>query len=158
MLSFFKRNDKNVATSQLYNEKTFYPNFGHSLTLARKEIIIESPFLTKRRVLALLPLIKRVKARGVNVLINTREPSEHDDIMKYEAEQAIGILMDADVALFFTGKLHRKLAIIDRFTVWEGSLNILSQHDSCEIMRKTKSNSYALQLITFIGIKKYLPE
>ncbi len=60
------------------------------------------------------------------------------------------------VRVLFTVKHHRKLAIIDRETFWEGSLNILSYYDSCEIMRRTVSASDAETLLNFIGINKYL--
>jgi len=150
-----KEND--LPASQLYNEQTFYKAFEQSIEMCEKEIVIESPFLTQRRVLSLISLFQKARARGVSVIVNTRDPNEHDDYMKYEAEQAINLLLKSEVAILFTGKLHRKLAIVDRKILWEGSLNILSQNDSCEIMRKTDSKIYALQLINFIGIKKFLP-
>jgi hypothetical protein len=54
------------------------------------------------------------------------------------------------------GGHHRKLAIIDRRLLWEGSLNMLSQNDSCEIMRRIESNSLATQMIHFARLDKYL--
>lgn len=53
-----------------------------------------------------------------------------------------------------TGAHHRKLAIIDDDILWEGGLNVLSQNDSCEIMRRIKSNEVFKQMMQFIGIKK----
>lgn len=57
-----------------------------------------------------------------------------------------------------TVKHHRKLAIIDGTIAWNGSLNILSQHDSCEIMWRVASKGIADQLLGFIKLTKYMGE
>ena len=58
--------------------------------------------------------------------------------------------------MLFTVKHHRKLAIIDREIIYEGSLNILSYRDSCEIIRKIASVLKAEMLIDFIGLNKFM--
>lgn len=40
--------------------------------------------------------------------------------------------------------------------LWEGSLNILSQHDSCEVMRRIHSERLANEMIKFIGINRFI--
>lgn len=145
-----------TAMPRLYNEQTFYAAFERSLVLSQKEILIESPFVTRKRVLFLLPQLRSAVNRGVNVIVNTRDPREHEEHMKREAEEAVRLLQNLGVTILFTGKLHRKLAIIDRRVVWDGSLNILSQQNSCEVMRKTVSSSYAQQLLTFTSMERFL--
>lgn len=44
-----------AVTPQLYNEQTFYTAFERSLAVSQKEILIESPFITRKRLLLLLP-------------------------------------------------------------------------------------------------------
>jgi len=73
-----------------------------------------------------------------------------------QAENAVAALQELGVAVLFTIKHHRKIAIIDREVFYEGSLNILSYYDSCEIMRRTVSASEAETLIKFIGLNRYL--
>ncbi len=51
--------------------------------------------------------------------------------------------------LMCSGNHHRKLAILDRKVLWEGSLNILSQTRSREIMRRIKSQELAMQSLIF---------
>mgnify|MGYP000883233265 FL=1 len=58
--------------------------------------------------------------------------------------------------MLFAVKYHRKLAIIDREIIYEGSLNILSYRNSCEIMRRTTSALEAEMLIDFIGLNKFM--
>jgi hypothetical protein len=80
--------------------------------------------------------------------------------MEYQqqAAQAVAMMQDIGVLVLYTVKHHRKLAIIDRETFWEGSLNILSYYDSCEIMRRTVSPVETEILINFIGMQQYLQD
>jgi hypothetical protein len=55
----------------------------------------------------------------------------------------------------FTDMRHRKLAIVDGLILWEGSLNILSQNNSREIMRRTQSQELCSQMAKYTGLKKW---
>lgn len=142
--------------SRLFDNETFDHAFLKDISKCRNSLVIESPFIRLNRVLDLLPLFTNLRNKGVQVVINTRPPEEHDTEYQYQAEQAVSSLQDIGVRVLFTVKHHRKLAVIDRETFWEGSLNILSYYDSCEIMRRTVSASDAETLLNFIGINKYL--
>ena len=83
-------------------------------------------------------------------------PEEHDAEYESQALEAISMLQSLDIEVLFTVKHHRKIAIIDREILWEGSLNILSYYDSCEIMRRTVSAIEAESMIRFIKLNKYL--
>jgi PLD-like domain len=130
--------------------------FIRDLAWCKSEVIIESPFMTMNRINILLPYIQKAVKRGVKVIINTKHPQEHDEFMCNEVERCIGILQDIGVEVLFTGGHHRKLAIFDRVILWEGSLNILSQNDSCEIMRRIISRQLTDQMIEFSGIGELL--
>ena len=158
LLSF--RQSKSTASdlidSRLFDHNTFYDSFLKDLDRSKDEVVIESPFLTTRRVSMLLSTLVKLNRRGVKVVINTRDPLEQEGHMRSEAELSIELLHGAGVSVLFTGGHHRKLAIIDRRVLWEGSLNILSQNDSCEIMRRTASARIAEDLISFIKLEAYL--
>ena len=115
-----------LGDTRLFDQDSFYKAFLKDLGKCQHEVIIESPFITRRRLETLLPTIQKLKSRKVRVIINTRSP------------------------------LDRKLAIIDRQILWEGSLNILSQNDSCEVMRRITSTQHAWQMTRFIGIDKLI--
>lgn len=51
---------------------------------------------------------------------------------------------------------HRKLAIIDRDILWEGSLNILSQSESREIMRRTQGDNHAQMMFDFLRLDRFI--
>ena len=151
----FRRHSERYQTD-LFNQDTFDKPFLRDLHYCKENLVIESPFIRLKRVEALIPILSELRRRGVKVVINTRNPIEHDDEYRLQAEQSIEKLQAIGVQVLYTVRHHRKLAIIDRSTIWEGSLNILSYYDSCEIMRRTASVVDAETLIKFIGLQKYL--
>ncbi len=151
-----KSSTYNLSQSQLYDAETFYQAFAKDLHKCSKELIIESPLLTKARVDSLSISFQKLIARDVQIIINTRPSSEQDIVMAAQSELAINMLLDMGVTVLFTGGHHRKLAIIDKQILWEGSLNILSQRDSCEIVRRIDSSDLAEQMISYIELRKYL--
>lgn len=76
-------------------------------------------------------------------------------VLRDQALMAIGQLQDIGIIVLFTKGHHRKLAIIDDDILYEGSLNILSQNDSCEIMRRIEDEVSTLQMLRFIGLEKW---
>jgi len=57
--------------SKLFNEKTFYDVFQKDLDRCGSEVLIESPFITNRRLSSLLPTLQKLKDRKVRIVINT---------------------------------------------------------------------------------------
>ena len=146
-----------LVQSQLYDETTFYQKFREDLRQCKKEVIIESPFITTQRMYSLLHLFEALVAKRVKIYVITRHPDEHDLNMKLQAETAIRNFESIGVQVLITSDYHhRKLAILDRNILWEGSLNILSQTDSREIMRRMKSKTLAEQMFSFINLGKFI--
>jgi phosphatidylserine/phosphatidylglycerophosphate/cardiolipin synthase-like enzyme len=159
MFKLFTRRSTDASDlliSRLYDQTDFYSAFLRDASQATREVIIESPFITHKRMNALYPSFRAMAKRGVEIVVNTKHPSEYDAEFATQASAAIAELQDIDVKVLFTGGHHRKLAIIDRQVLWEGSLNILSQNDSCEIMRRITSTVLAEQMVRFIGIERFL--
>ena len=145
-----------LLSSRLFNEQTFYTSFLQDLRGSRKEVLLESPFITKRRMRELYPVLRKLVRRGVRVTINTRDSREHEPLMRMDAETAVGMLQDVGVQVLYTDNHHRKLAIIDGCILWEGSLNILSQNTSCEVMRRIESEALACQMLDFLKVRRFL--
>lgn len=142
--------------SKLYDDKTFYPAFIKDLNNCGSELIIECPFITKRRLQCLLPTLRMLKERKVRIIINTKDPIELDEERREDAYRAVASLQHKGIQVIYTHGHYRKLAIIDRSILYEGSLNILSQNRSSEIMRRTKSVQLAWQMVRFVGVDKIL--
>ncbi len=146
-------NDQFAST--LFDQDRFYSSFQHDLKNCSSELIIESPFITARRMNELLPELRKLTKRGVKIYINTRNPVEHNPEYAVQAYNAVDELQTMGVTVLYTIKHHRKLAVIDRQIIWEGSLNILSYSNSCEIMRRLLSANLAEELIGFIKLTTY---
>jgi hypothetical protein len=144
------------ARSSLYDQDSFYPKFISDLKKSKSQVIIESPYITIKRFNVLLPVLKRLADEDVQIVINTKPLDEHEAIFYYQSQAAIAGLQDLGIMVLFTVRHHRKLAILDKKIIWEGSLNILSQNDSCEIMSRINSSSNAEELISFLGLQKFL--
>ena len=153
MLTFRNSNNSALLKSKLYDETTFYKAFIADLEKAKSDVLIESPFMTTRRVSLLLPTLIKLKKKGVGITINTRDPEEGDSL-RLDCHKALSLLLHEGIHVVFNESLHRKIAIIDESKLWEGSLNILSQNRSKEIMRRTKSIELCTEMIRFITPKK----
>ena len=146
----------NFKTS-LHNETTFYTEFIKDLNDCKSEVIIESPFITSKRMKTLFPILNQLNNRGVKVFIITRDPREHKLEYQDQSETEIEAFEDVGIQVFLSnGNHHRKLAIIDRRVLWEGSLNILSQTKSKEIMRRLDGGGFARDMFNFLNFKKYI--
>lgn len=144
--------------TSLYDQNTFFKAFLGDLRHCKRELIIECPFITKRRVNALLPIFTKMRKRNIRIIVNTRDPIEHDGEYYYQALDAVAAMQTLGITVLYTGGHHRKLAVMDRVTIYEGSLNILSFNDSCEIMRRIVSEPIAKELCKFIGIDRFIKE
>lgn len=159
MRSWFNRSRPFVYDSTaLYDQNTFYEALERDLWRCQSELVIESPFITMRRMNELLPIFAKLRRRNVNIIINTRNPTEHEGNYRTQAQDAVYALQELGINVLYTVKHHRKLVIIDRHVIYEGSLNILSYTDSCEIMRKIVSDIVANDLYKYLGLHRYNKE
>jgi len=149
----FKTDDLN--SSRLFDNSTFYTSFISDLRSSERSVYIESPFITSRRMSELLPIFAQLRRKGLHIIVNTRCPDEHDGNYANQAANAVLSMQTLGIKVLYTVKHHRKLAIIDGTVLWEGSLNILSQNDSCEMMRRSKSATLVRQMIEFTGMSQY---
>jgi len=150
---------KASQTSSLFNERTFYKAFVKDLLEAKKEVIIYSPFVSKFRMDYFKPTIEKLRRRNIEIFIFTRPVEEHESILQPQIECALKRCEELGVSIFYlTGSIHEKVAIIDRKVLWEGSLNILSQRASKEIMRRTDHPDLAMQMLHYLDLGKKLAE
>lgn len=152
-----KQSQDPLINSELHDETTFYQRFVRDLEKAKEEVIIESPFISAARMQKLYPILVKLINQNVKVYVFTRDPSEHIEEYDKQAEFEIQRFERIGVqVLICAGNHHRKLAIIDRKVLWEGSLNILSQMHSREIMRRIEGKPMALQMFKFLNLERFL--
>jgi len=145
----------NLSTSRLYDQNTFYDAFLRDLRHAKSRVVIESPFITERRTAALFPILEGLRKRNVRIIINTKPFEEHERAYRDQAVSAVGSMQDIGVEVLLTSGHHRKIAIIDDDILYEGSLNILSQNDSCELMRRIQDGAVVTVMLKFTDLRKW---
>ncbi|MCL4417486.1 MAG: phospholipase D-like domain-containing protein [Actinobacteria bacterium] len=146
-----------MNNSQLHTEKTFYLAFIEDLANCKEEVIIESPFITTERVNIFIPIIDKLLSRGIKIVVMTRDPIEHNNTMEEQSEEVIRTFEIMGVqTLICVGNHHRKLAILDRKILWEGSLNILSQTKSREIMRRIEDKGLTMEMFNFLKLGRFI--
>lgn len=142
-----------LSESELFDEQTFFKAFSKDFKQANDYVVIESPFITIRRASELAVLCRKLTKRGVTVKVYTRNSYHHDGSLIHQSIEGIRILKKAGVKVKQCNDLrHRKLAIIDGRILWEGSMNMLSQSRSREIMRRTESTELCKQMLSFTGL------
>ena len=138
-------------------KRRFILNSGTIYFALRAKSLLKSPFIARERARTLYPLFETLINRGVRVYVVTRDPSEHSETMEEQSEVEIQRFEELGVqVLLCTGNHHRKLAILDRQVLWEGSLNILSQRKSREIMRRIDNKDMALEMFNFLKFGNFL--
>jgi phosphatidylserine/phosphatidylglycerophosphate/cardiolipin synthase-like enzyme len=155
-INLLKASQRELLSSTLFDETTFYASFISDLKHSKHAVIIESPHITTRRINSLLPVFRNLVSRGIKVVIITRDPQEHSKCLSFQAVEAIKSCKHYGIhVIICSGYHHRKLAIIDRGILWEGSLNILSQGYSREFMRRIRSDVLAKELLDYLALKIY---
>ena len=117
---------------------------------AKEEVIIESAYITVPRVRKLKSVFDKLARQGVRIYIITRYPHEHDQVMAEQSEAGIRYFEGLGAQVLLCEGHHRKLAMIDRNLLWEGSLNILSQTHSRELMRRIESKGETEKMFKFL--------
>ena len=146
-----------MFNSQLHDEKTFYQMFLQDLKNCQQEVIIESPYITYQRMKTFDRIFEKLIENGVKIYFITRDPKEHDEGMEIQSEETISYCERIGIqVLLCVGNHHRKLAILDRKILWEGSLNILSQTYSREIMRRINDKNLTLETFNFLNLGRFL--
>lgn len=146
-----------MDNSTLFDDKTFYQKFLNDLENCSQDVIIESPYITLERMKTFEAMFKRLLTKGVKIYILTRDPKEHNENLEVQSEAAINWCERVGIqVLLCRGNHHRKLAIIDKKLLWEGSLNILSQVYSREIMRRIDDKRLTLQMFEFLKLGKFI--
>lgn len=129
----------------IFDSNNFLPVYKNDLINAAREILIVSPFVTKRRVLQMLELMSVALDQKVRITIMTRPATDYKD--KPAVEEILNVLKTAGVNLVSKSNIHQKFAIIDQKVVWYGSINLLSFGRAEESIMRLNSSNIASELI-----------
>lgn len=154
-----EHNIDSPMTSNLFTAKSFYTAFTKDALRAKREVIIYSPFVSKYRADTLNRLLQSLKDANITVFIFTRPLREYAPSQRNEITEVLGQYEAMGIIVYYlSGYIHEKVAIIDREILWEGSLNILSQRSSREMMRRIASKDSVEQVIRHLQLNDLLAE
>jgi len=140
-------------TEIIFNKQNFFPVYVNDIKTAREEILIVSPFMTKKRVLQIMDYFKERIDNHVKVSILTRPSDEFQEDKRAGLNAIFTLLQNAGVTVLLKPGIHQKFAIIDSKIVWFGSINLLSFGYSEESIMRLVSNNIAFELSNTIDQK-----
>jgi phosphatidylserine/phosphatidylglycerophosphate/cardiolipin synthase-like enzyme len=140
-----KPSDENVDT--IFDKSSFLPVFSNDILNVSSEILIVSPFVTKRRTQQMIMDLEIVLANKVKITLVTRPSQDFIGKDLSSWNDAIIQLKEKGIHLIFKSNIHQKFAIFDQKTVWYGSINLLSYGSAEESMMRIESTKIAWELI-----------
>jgi len=134
-------------TEIIFDNITFLPIYKDDLQNAMCEILIVSPFVTKRRVSQMLPFLSAAQERKVRAIIVTRPAIDFKEKDRPALEETLALLRTANVDVVYKPNIHQKFAILDQKIVWYGSINLLSFGRAQESIMRFENPSIADELL-----------
>lgn len=130
----------------IFDKNNFLPVYSNDIISATAEIIIVSPFVTKRRTLEMMKNLQIALDQKVKIIVITRSAEEYKDKDSLSWQNTIDLLKSAGVNIVMKTNIHQKFAIIDQKLVWYGSINLLSYGGAQESMMRLESSNIAYEL------------
>ena len=131
----------------IFDKSNFLPVFSNDILNASNEILIISPFVTKRRTQQMIQELDFAIANKAKITVVTRPASDFTNKDLSSWKDAIEQLKMAGLHLVFKSNIHQKFAILDQKIVWYGSINLLSYGSAEESMMRIESTKIAYELI-----------
>ncbi|MGX1851673.1 AAA domain-containing protein [Streptomyces sp. NPDC055299] len=136
---------RHVEVTEIDDERDFYRTFTEEIRHARHSLWLWAPWVAKR-VSSLLPELRAAADRGVRISVFIRDDT--DQLQKKPANQKlITDLRTVAQVVVPMNVMHQKIAVIDERTVMLGSLNVLSQYWTREVMLTMRGAHFARKLL-----------
>ena len=125
----YKAKGENIApesTDIIFDKTNFLPVYSNDIISASREILIVSPFVTRRRTFQMMQTLKIALENGVKVVVVTRPAENFKDKDLTAWQTTLDFLRNSGVVFVFKSNIHQKFAVMDEKIVWYGSINLLS--------------------------------
>lgn len=146
----YKAKSGNVAADSIdiiFDNSSFLSVFNNDILAAAREILIVSPFVTRRRTVQMLQHIEIAVRNGIRVVVITRPPEDYRETDQVALQGTLAILQEAGIYMIFRPNIHQKFAVTDQRIVWYGSINLLSFGSAEESIMRLESHAIANELI-----------
>lgn len=137
----------------IFDKQSFLPVYSNDLIRAAREIVIVSPFITKKRVKHMLEYLRAAVEKKVKVVVVTRPKEDFDGKNVAGLAEALELLQEAKISLVFRSNIHQKFAVMDQKLVWYGSINLLSFGSAEESIMRLESPNIAHELMKSIYVQ-----
>ena len=140
----------NASSEIIFNRDNFLTVFNQDIVAAKKEILIVSPFVRKRRTQQMMQNLIKSSENQVQVIVVTRPKKDfplkdHDTL-----QRALNLMTANNVKIVLKSNIHQKFAIMDQKVVWYGSINLLSFGNAQESIMRLENSNIAHELIKTI--------
>ena len=134
--------------SMIYDVNSFTEVMKNDFLEAKKEILIVSPFLRKKRIEAVFEWLKTPLQANVTITVITRPAASYKDPERITASIEY---LQTSVTVVQKPNIHQKFILIDNRLVWYGSINLLSYGSSEESIMRLESSELAGELELLMG-------
>ncbi len=131
----------------IFNRSNFSPVYVNDILSAEREILIASPFVTRKRTVEMMQIIEAALRKGVSVTVMTRPSQDYGAKDTAMLQETLDLLQGSGVRMVCRSNIHQKFAIIDQRIVWYGSINLLSFGNAEESIMRLESPNIACELI-----------
>ncbi|GAA3377580.1 hypothetical protein GCM10020367_53790 [Streptomyces sannanensis] len=136
---------RHVEVTEIDDERDFYRTFTDEIRQARQSLWLWAPWVANR-IRSLLPELRAAAGRGVRITVFIRDDT--DQLQKKDTSRPlIADLRSVAHTVVPMHVMHQKIAVIDERTVMLGSLNVLSQSNTREVMLTMRGGYFARKLL-----------
>jgi hypothetical protein len=152
----YKAKSEDIPSASLdiiFDKDSFLPVFSNDLASARKEVLIVSPFVRKKRSRQMIQHLRIALDKGIRAIVVTRPVEAFKTKDRAALQRVLGMLTHNDISVVFKPNIHQKFAIMDQKIVWYGSINLLSYGSAQESIMRIESSNIANELLKSIENK-----
>ncbi len=131
----------------IFDKSNFLPVYSNDILAAEREILIVSPFVTKRRTVQMMQQLEIALRNKVRVTVVTRPTGDFGEKRPAALQGTLDMLQHAGMNVVFRSNIHQKFALIDQKIVWYGSINLLSFGSAEESIMRLESPNIAGELL-----------
>jgi phosphatidylserine/phosphatidylglycerophosphate/cardiolipin synthase-like enzyme len=131
----------------IFDKSNFLPVYNNDIVAAQREILIVSPFVTKRRTVQMIQHLEVALRNKVRVIVVTRPIEDFAGKEPAALQGTLDLLQSAGVSVVLRPNIHQKFALIDQRIVWYGSINLLSFGSAEESIMRLESPNIASELM-----------
>ncbi len=137
----------------IFDKSNFYPVYSNDIVSAHQEILVISPFVTRRRVEQMRWQLRDAVNKGMRVTVITRRSGDFKEKDRPILDHVFDSLKGDGIDLQFRSGIHQKCEFVDRRIVWYGSVNLLGFGGSEETMMRTESSNIASELLESLNLR-----